>query len=156
MEGYVKNKTVVWRHAMKRNIGPGQTISLDELYKQYGEKHDLEEGKPFVEWLKQIKVADTHIWEVIYSDEKGAKKTGKVKKAHAEVKEEIVVPHVKKELEPDEIVSFSVRKAREELPKITNAKLLKYALSSANQLADKDTLCQMLRKRLSMLELSRR
>jgi len=41
MKGYVKNKTTMWTHAMKRAIGPGGTVSLKELYKQYGKKHNL-------------------------------------------------------------------------------------------------------------------
>lgn len=152
MNGYIKNKTPLWRHAMKREIGPGKTVLLDDLFEQYGEKHGLEKGASFVEWLKQVKLRDNKVWEVVYHD--GKEKIMEAKKE--EVNKELVTPHVKKETEPDEVANFSVRTAREELSKIVDMKLLKYALSSAEQLANKDTLCRMLRKRVSELELSRR
>ena len=152
MNGYVKNKTPLWRHAMKREIGPGKTVSLDDLFEQYGEKHGLEKGASFVEWLKQVKLRDNKVWEIIFNVD--VKKAMEVKKE--EDNKELVVPHVKKEREPDEVTNFSVRTAREQLPKMVDIKLLKYALSSAEQLANKDTLCRMLRKRIGELELSRR
>ena len=62
MEGYVRNKSSVWRHAMKRSVGPGHKIALDELFEQYGGKHDLEEGQPFIEWLRQVKLRDNAVW----------------------------------------------------------------------------------------------
>jgi len=151
MNGYIKNKTPVWRHAMKRQIGPGASVSLDELYGQYGEKHGLEEGEPFVAWLRNIKLINKDIWQIVYGEESLAEPE-KAKEEAAEM----VVPLVKKEIEVNEVVNFSVRAAREKLPKITNLNLLKYALKSANQLANKDTLCRMLRKRVGELELSRR
>jgi len=162
MNGYIKNKTPIWRHAMKRQIGPGQTVSLDELYKQYGEKHGLEEGKPFVAWLKEIKLSNKEIWNVVYEEEAPDSKPvqEKIEKVEepkkVKVVNEMVAPHVKKVIEVDEIINFSVRKAREELPKINDLNLLKYALKNANQLANKDTLCIMLRKRIGELELSKR
>jgi len=157
MNGYIKNKTHLWRHAMKREIGPGKTVSLDELYEQYGEKHDLKKGKPFVEWLKEIKLKDTNVWQVVYDEEKkGVEKKVKELEKKSNVVEELVVPHVKKEQTVDEIANLSVRDAREKLPKITDLKLLKYALQTANQLANKDTLCRILRKRIGQLELTKR
>jgi len=152
MNGYIKNKTPVWRHAMKRQIGPGATVSLDELYAQYGEKHGLEEGEPFVAWIRNIKLIDKDTWQIVYGEESSETEPKEVEKEVAEM----VVPYVKKEMEVDEVINFSVRAAREKLPKITNLNLLKYALKSANQLANKDTLCRMLRKRVGELELSRR
>lgn len=152
MNGYVKNKTPLWRHAMKREIGPGKTVSLDDLFEQYGEKHGLEKGAVFVEWLTQVKLRDNKVWEIVFN--KAKKKAAGAKKE--EDNKELVTPHVKKEMEPDEVTNFSVRTAREKLPKMVDIKLLKYALSSAEQLADKDTLCRMLRKRIGELEISRR
>jgi len=157
MNGYIKNKTSLWRHAMKREIGPGKTVSLDELYEQYGEKHSLEKGKSFVEWLKHIKLKDTNVWQVVYNeDEKNIGKKASKPEEKSNVAKELVVPHVKKEQSVDEVVNLSVREAREKLPKMTNTKLLKYGLEVAGKLANKDTLCQMLRRRLSELELIKR
>lgn len=161
MNGYIKNKTNLWRHVMKRQVGPGKTVSLDELYEQYGKKHELEEGKPFVEWLRQVKLTDKSMWGVVYKEEDSKaepEKVEKVKEAEAEkIKKvnEMVMPLVKKEVEIDEIVNLSVRTAREKLPKVADINLLKYALKNANQLANKDTLCQMLRKRIGELQLFR-
>lgn len=155
MNGYVKNKTSTWRHAMKRTIGPGHQIPLDELFEQYGEKHDLKEGEPFVGWLRDIKLKDKSVWEVIFTDgvEKDVQKEDTIKKRQ---KNDLVVPLVKKDIEVSDVVNMSVRRAREDLKKITNINLLKYALGEANQLANKDTLVRMLRKRISELEITRR
>ena len=155
MNGYVKNKTSTWRHAMKRTIGPGHQIPLDELFEQYGEKHDLKEGEPFVGWLRDIKLKDKSIWEVIFTDgvEKDVQKEDTIKKRQ---KNDLIVPLVKKDIEVSDVVNMSVRRAREDLKKITNINLLKYALGEANQLANKDTLVRMLRKRISELEITRR
>lgn len=155
MNGYVKNKSMAWRHAMKRSVGPGQQIPLDDLFEQYGSKHDLEEGGSFVEWLRTVKLKDRDIWEVIFVD--GTEKNVLVEEV-IEGKQEydLVVPLVKKEMEVSDIVDMSVRKAREGLKKITDIKLLKYAFKEANQLANKDTLCIMLRKRITELEITRR
>ena len=155
MNGYIKNKTSLWRHAMKREIGPGKIVALDELYEQYGEKHGLKEGKPFVEWLKQIKLKDSNVWQVVYNKDNTDKKTEKLEVVD-DVNSELVVPDVKKEQSVDEIVNLSVREAREQLPKITDLKLLTYALQTTNQLANKDTLCRMIRKRVSELSLTKR
>jgi len=113
MNGYIKNKTPVWRHAMKRQIGPGATVSLDELYAQYGEKHGLEEGEPFVAWIRNIKLIDKDTWQIVYGEESSETEPKEVEKEVAEM----VVPYVKKEMEVDEVINFSVRAAREKLPK---------------------------------------
>lgn len=156
MNGYVKNKSMTWRHAMKRSIGPNQEIPLDDLFEQYGTKHDLKEGEPFVEWLRTVKLRDKSVWEVIYTD--GTKKEEPEEKVEKEKrpKRDLVVPLVKKELEVSDIVGMSVRNARADLKKITDLKLLTYALTEANQLANKDTLCIMLRRRVQELEITRR
>jgi len=154
MNGYIKNKTSLWRHALKREIGPGKTVSLDELYEQYGEKHDLKKGKPFVEWLKEIKLRDNNVWQIVYNESK--EKVENKDELNSNTVEGLVVPHVKEEENVDKIANMSVRTAREKLPKMTDLKLLKYALQTANQLANKDTLCRMFRKRISELELTKR
>jgi len=157
MNGYIKNKTSLWRHAMKREIGPGKTVSLDDIYEQYGKKHSLKKGKLFVEWLKQVKLKDTNIWQIVYNgEEREPAKKGEELKAKHGVAEELVVPHVKEEQTVDGIANLSVRSAREDIPKMTDLKLLKYALQTANQLANKDTLCRILRKRIGELELTKR
>lgn len=155
MNGYVKNKSRTWRHAMKRSVGPGQEIPLDELFEQYGSKHDLEEGGPFVEWVRTVKLKDKSTWEVVFTD--GTEKEDTQEEvAEEKQKNDLVVPLVKKEMEVSDIVGMSVRKARTDLKKITDIKLLKYALNEANQLANKDTLVIMIRKRVQELEITRR
>ena len=157
MNGYVMNKSASWRHAMKRSVGPGHKIPLDELDEQDGEKHDLKEGPSFVDWLRQIKLKDSSIWDVVYKDET-TKKKAKVEKVEKDEKAEDLTPPpmVTKELEVSDIVNMSVRIAREALKKITDLKLLTYAYTEARQLANKDTLCIMLRKRIQVLEITRR
>lgn len=155
MNGHVKNKSMAWCHAMKRSIGPGHKIPLDELFEQYGTKHDLKEGGPFVEWLRNIKLRDTTTWEIVYDS--GTKKDEQEEKATKQRQaNEMVVPLVKKEKEVADIVNMSVRTARADLKKITDIKILKYALTEANQMANKDTLVRMLRRRIQELEITRR
>ena len=155
MKGHVKNKSMTWRHAMKRSVGPLQEIPLDELFEQYGSKHGLEEGAPFVEWLRTVKLKDRGVWDVIYTD--GTEKEEPQKEVvEKHQKPDLVVPLVKKEMEVADIVGMSVRTARADLKKITDIKILKYALTEANQLANKDTLVIMLRKRVQELEITRR
>jgi len=160
MEGYVKNKSNVWRHAMKRSIGPNQTIDLNEIYNQYGVVHELEEGEQFINWLRQVKLRDTSIWEIVYNDKLNTgsieEKDIDVEESKKPVKDDVVRPHIKKEITSNEIANMSVRAAREELKKITDIKLLKYSYEIARQLANKDTLCRMLRKRIQELEITRR
>jgi len=154
MEGYVINKSIGWRHAMKRSIGPGHKIELDDLYEQYGAKHELSEGVEFVDWLRQIKLSDHSTWGVVYND--GTNPVEEVKVKKDEKAAELVQPIMKKEMEVSDITGMSVREARDALKKITDLKILTYALSEANQMANKDTLCLMLRKRIQVLELTRR
>lgn len=157
MNGYVKNKSNTWRHAMKRSIGPGHKIALDELFAQYGEKHDLKPGKEFVEWLKSIKLKDRSTWEIVYNNnkEKEVDLTPDIEDKD-ESKGDQVRPFVKKDITPNEIANMTVREARESLKKITDIKLLKYAYEQARQLAHKDSLCRMLRKRIQEVEITRR
>ena len=147
MKGYVMNASPVWAHAMKRSIGPGAKIPLDELYEQYGVKHNIKEGGDFVAWLRNVKLKDTDRWKVVFENES-------IKTENVEISQDIknkpenVAPMVKAKTEVSDIVELSVRNAREKLPKINDLKLLKFALQEANQLAGKDSLCKIIRKRI--------
>lgn len=168
MEGYVKNISPLWRHAMKRAVAPGEKIELDDLYEQYGVKHGFDKGKTFVDWIRQVKLKDQFVWEIRYREESSVAIDKVVlKEDKPSIKEDSTdgipekteskqTPFVKKNTQVSDIVNMSVRQAREFLPKFTDQKLLKYALNEASQLAGKDSLCQMLRKRITLLELSRR
>jgi len=158
MEGYIRNKSPLWRHALKRSVGPNEKISLDELYKNYGVKHDIPEGKPFVDWIREIKLRDRDVWEVMYKETNTNIEISPSDSQSKVIEKENkpVAPFVKTELTADELVELSVRNLKGQLDKITDLKILKYALSKASQLQDKDTVCKMLRKRIQMLELSRR
>lgn len=157
MNGYVINISAMHMHVMKRSVRPGQKIPLADLYKQYGEKHDIAEGEDFVGWLKAVKLKDTTKWRIVLADETNNVKKDKV----AEIEDvptnivDNIVPPVATKMEVKDIVMLSVRKAREVLPKITDLKLLKYAFQEANQLAGKDSLCNIMRKRIRDLELRR-
>lgn len=179
MKGYVKNVSHLWAHAMKRAVGPGAQISLEELYEQYGKKYNLKPGDEFIYWLKEVKLRDNEKWQIL--DENGNPyvfSLNKEKDFHVDLqvqesKDQVesvsedkssvnksrgdnVTPIVSKELSIDEIVTWSVRKAREVLPKITDIILLKYALNQANTMSGKDSLCRLLRKRIQELEISSR
>lgn len=167
MNGYVKNKLGYWAHAMKRSIAPGEKIPLGSLYEQYGEKHDLAEGEEFVKWLREVKLRNEDKWEIVLeATEEAVKEPKEEEKLKEEKKprEEVEGPqevmeedkrgHIK-DMTVRDVSTLSVRKAREVLPRIMDLNLLKYALQEANQLAGKDTLCRMLRKRIDELQISR-
>lgn len=156
MNGYVVNKSPLWAHAMKRSIGPGQKVPLDELYDQYGKKHGLTKGEEFVEWLKTVKLRDKQKWDVIIdTPSNGSQKTEE--KTEKEIQKDLKTITTADQVSPkkmtvQDVTSLSVRKAREVLPEISDVKLLRYAHQQANQLANKDSLCRLLRKRIGELE----
>jgi hypothetical protein len=169
MEGYIQNKLSNWTHALKRSIGPGATIPLDEVYTQYGAKHNLSEGEEFVNWLRDVKLKDTSRWGIVYTGETTTEKSVENEETKKAVEESedvrkrrmgMVAPPVStsnsvKVMEIADIVELSVRRAREVVTSITDIKLLKYALQEANQRAGKDSLCLVLRRRIKDLELYR-
>jgi hypothetical protein len=157
MKGYVMNKSGLWAHAMKRSIGPGQKVELDEIYDQYGKKHGLEKGEQFVEWLRTIKLRDPQKWAVVVEKPRGLEEdsTAEEKIIQKEIKTITTADQVSpKKMTVQDVTALSVRKAREVLQEISDVKLLKYSLKQANTLAGKDTLCRLLRKRISELEVA--
>ena len=168
-KGYVKNKTHLWAHTMKRSVGPGAKIPLMELYDQYGAKHDLEAGEEFILWLRDVKLRDREKWQIFLEDNKPFEEIPEAKETKEEPKVqgstvvktdksrgENVAPPVVKDMEVGDVVGLTVRKAREVVPTIQDLKLLKYAVAEANQLSDKDSLCRILRKRIQELEVTAR
>lgn len=172
MKGYVQNKSSVWTHVMKRAVGPGQQIPLEELYEQYGKKHGLAEGEEFVGWLREVKLKDTNKWRIVVEKEEEQpakeKTDDTTENTEPEPREEEpsvnvvrtpkagnVTPLVSKNMEVEDVVQLSVRKARELVPHIRDLNLLKYALQEANQRANKDSLCQILRKRIKEIQIAR-
>ncbi len=185
MKGFIRNRTPVYAHALKRSIGPNQTIPLDDIYAQYGEKHNLSEGEEFVNWLKTVKLRDANRWQIVYEadaqsdtdntanniteEDNGADTVTKMVNktlGQDELKEKQQVVEIKNrgnnvltvvpnKMDVKDVVGLSVRQAREIVPKITDFNLLKYSIQEANQLAGKDSLCLILRKRIKQLELYR-
>jgi len=157
MKGYIVNSTPVWLHALKRAIGPGGKVSLEELYEQYGVKHNLEKGQEFIEWLSAVKLRDKDKWKVILEDTTvDADKPVKSKpdKATASAGTNIA-PMVGDKMSVNDIIELSVRQARETLPKVKDLKLLRYSLQEANQRAGKDSLCKLIRNRIKEIQIAR-
>lgn len=156
---YVKNISSGWVHAMKRSIGPGAEIPIDELYAQYGIKYGINEGEDFVKWLRNVKLKDTRKWKIVAPAGKDAVDYSEKEKTTEETKERIdtgnVAPMVSKKMEVGDVVDLSVRNAREVIPTIKDLHLLKYALQEANQLSGKDSLCRIIRKRILEIQSSR-
>lgn len=156
MKGYVLNTTPSWTHAMKRSIGPGAKIPLEELFEQYGAKHEIRNGKEFVEWLRNVKLRDSNKWKIVLEDE--ATETTKTNTEVEEPQTRVVggpAPMVAVKTTVQDVVGMSVREAREKLPKIQDLNLLKYAMQEANQLSGKDSLCKIIRKRIRDLQIAR-
>jgi len=170
MNGYVKNRTSRPLYALKRHILPGKEIPLAELYKEYGEKHGIERGQPFANWLRQVKLPNEQIWEIQYDDspkeENKVIVTAKITQVvdgderkeglSNEEKAKSARPQVKNEWEVEDIVALTVSKAREEIPKIRDKKLLSWALNVARQTPNKETVCRILEKRIDELKVSMR
>lgn len=162
MEGYVRNNSRAWKHALKRSVSPGQKIDLDVLYAEYGKKHNITEGAPFVEWLRNVKLKDASVWEIVYKNPvTGSMETDKVETADDLYTEEVqsiekndpTVPFVQSTIDVDDIVALSVRKAKERLPKVTDVKMLRQAYNITKTQAGKDTLSIMLKARIKELEI---
>jgi hypothetical protein len=148
---------------MKRNVGPGAKIPLDDLFEQYGERHNLKKGKEFVQWLQEVKLRDKSKWRIFKTDDTPyEEKVQEEKKVEAPIVEtkkargDNVPTIVTKEITVDEVVELSVRKAREIIPTIHDIQLLKYAENQANQRAGKDSLRIILMKRIEELKISSR
>ena len=163
IEGYVRNMTHLWAHVMKRAVGPGQTILLQDIYNQYGKKHNLKSKKEFLKWLTEIKLRNRDKWRIFEENIKSIDKVSENKEDSKEVKTkpdksrgDNVAPVVVKDIEISDIVGLSVRKARDIIPKILDVQLLTYAEKEAKQLIGKDSLCIILRKRIQELSISRR
>ena len=179
MKGYIKNKTSLWAHTMKRAVGPGAQVPLDELYEQYGKKYNLEDGDEFITWLQDVKLRDKNKWQIYGEDNKPyvfrtTQNKEETKEEEKEVKVDVegdkaevattkvksrgdnVAPMVPKEMSIDDIIGLSVRRAREILPHVMDVQLLKYSFQQANQLTGKDSLCRIIRKRIQELEISTR
>lgn len=162
MEGYVMNISAGWTHAMKRSIGPGAKVPLEELFEQYGAKHDLKEGQEFADWLRSVKLKDSNKWKIVVEDDTTKSVETKVTSEDVDSRTSNKVyvssgmaPMVEIKLEVADVVGLSVRQAREKLPKIQDLNLLKYSLQEANQLAGKDSLCKIIRKRIRDLQIAR-
>lgn len=157
MKGYVINKSPSWAHAMKRSVGPGQKIDLEDLFEQYGEKHGIERGTEFVEWLRTVKLRDVEKWSVVLEDDENVKAGTPEDQAEPvkEIKTITTADKVSpKHMSVQDVAALSVRKAREVLPEISDIKLLKYSLQEANVKPHTDSLCKLLRKRISELEVA--
>ena len=155
MEGYVKNISAEWAYAMKRSIRPGGEIPLGELFEQYGKKYDMEPDDKFVDWLQTIKLKNADRWKIVYDfKEEHVTKNIPVKEQVKEPSSH-TTPMVGKKMQVEDIVTLTVRKAREVLPKVNDLGLLKFSLSEARQLTGKDSLCRLLHKRVGELQLAR-
>lgn len=178
MDGFVRNISNTWRHALKRSVAPGQKIELDVLYEEYGLKHDIKKGQPFADWIRAVKLKDAGTWEINFTKKKSkAAKTKTVTTADSE-SQEVVVEEVVVEAKPEpvevveeqthaenvapfvtdennevmDIVKLSVRKAREVLPTIASSALLTQAHAIARTQSGKDTLTNLIKKRMDELK----
>ena len=175
MKGYVRNLSVKPVYALKRHIRPGKSVPLKTLYKEYGEKHGIEKGQPFVDWLRKIKLPNTDIWEIHYEKDvpeeenkitvtakitqvvDGAEKNEKPTRPEGLSNEEKAHsggPFIKREWEVEELVALTVKQARQEIPKIKDRKVLSYALNVARQQPNKETICRILEKRIDEVKSS--
>lgn len=158
MKGFVKNVSSKWMYAMKRSIKPGGQVELEELYEQYGKKYDMKFDDNFIDWLKNIKLKNADVWKIVYDFTDNVLKDIHVveEKEISDAEREGQSSHLSaKKLEVSDVVNLTVRYAREIIPKVTDLTLLKYSLSEAKQLSNKDSLCKILQKRVKELQIAR-
>jgi hypothetical protein len=154
---------------MKRSVGPGQRIPLDELYEQYGKRHDIKKGKEFIGWLQKVKLRDSSRWQIFTKEDKPYEEASPVKESKEEKqvqgstvvktdksRGENVAPVVPTDMAIDDVIGLSVRAAREVIPKIHDIQLLKYSEKVAGQRTGKDSLRRILMKRIQELSISNR
>lgn len=150
-KGYLKNKYHLGGHIMKRYVAPNGQVPLEELYKQYGPKHGLPRDESFIVWLREVKLKDSDRWVVV--DEDDLVETNKLLAEEKKlVEEDATLDKKPSDLQVSELAELSVRKARAALPQIADQRILKYALKEASQRPNKDSLCNLIRKRLSELQ----
>lgn len=150
LKGYLKNKSHLGAHIMKRYVAPNGLIPLEELYIQYGKKYDLKKDASFITWLQDVKVRDKDRWVIIDEDIPAPVVDNSI--AIAEEKEDLLFANKRPtDFQVMDLVELSVRKARELIPKIGDPKLLKYTLKEASQRANKESLCGILKKRINDL-----
>jgi hypothetical protein len=158
MEGYIKSLAAGWKHIFKRAVRPGGKIPLSELYETYGKKYNIKPGDDFITWLKDVKLSGQQSdWEFVLLDDTPPDNILDDKKSIA-LDNSGITPEVfsKHAMTVEDVVNLSVRKAREVVPTITDIRLLKYALQEARPRANKESLCRILEKRISMLRVDSR
>ena len=161
MEGYVINKAGTWAHVMKRSVHPGHKIPLNELYLQYGKKYNLKEGIEFVNWIRDVKLRNDSRWGIIFEEEVVNAEEVVVTPSNVESKAlqgNFDIPTArpaiaKKDVSVEEVVGWSVRKARDRVNDVQDVKVLTYALKEASQRPQKEVLCRILKKRIQELDI---
>ena len=155
MKGYLMSKAKTWKHIFKMNIRPGGKVSLDELYEVYGKKYDIAEDN-FIEWLKAVKLkGKLEEWLIVPESEDlsdVSQETTIIKEGSFETntRGEIVAS----KMSVKDIMDLPVRKAREVIPTIMDAKLLKFALRELKPLPNKESLCRILDRRIAELSMN--
>ena len=152
LKGYLKNNFHLGGHIMKRYVGPHGLVPLEELYAQYGKKYGLAKDDSFIVWLQEVKLRDKERWIIVDNKEEELMALNKEMVKEKEAEEASAVLDKKpSEMPVMELADLSVRKAREAVPLISDARVLKYALKEASQLPNKDSLCNIFRKRINEL-----
>ena len=151
MKGYIQSRMTSYMHIFKMSVRPGEKVPLDTLYAMYGKKHKIKE-KDFVVWVKDVKLkGQADNWTVVETDAGYiAESTPAPKKEfNTNTKGEVVA----NKMSVEDVVGLPVRKAREIIPSIMDAKLLKYALVEARPRPNKESLIRIIEKRINELSL---
>ena len=150
-KGFLKNKSHLGGHIMKRYVAPHGLIPLEELYEQYGKKYGLKKDDSFIVWLREVKLRDKDRWVIVDDQEDFSAIAEQMKEEKKQEEAEVVFDKRPSDMAVSEIADLSVRKAREAVKSISDARVLKYALKEASQRPNKDSVCNILRKRITEL-----
>lgn len=153
MKGYIKSRMTSWQHIFKMSVRPGEEIPLETLYDMYGKKHGIKEGD-FTDWLKNVKLkGQQDKWVIVEHDTDYVEKEVTQKKPKSAYETNTKGEIVASKMSVSDVINLPVRAAREKIPSIMDAKLLKYALMEARPLPNKESLCRLIEKRLNELSL---
>ena len=151
MEGYIENISNLPKYIFKSHVLPGGRLSLEEIYSLYVSfKEEDSSLEGFKEWLNNY-ISDKTVWKVVFKEKKVREPVEVKTKPAKPVKAMISGLGIKKEYSEEDIVKFTIKEAKKELPKIKDKRLLKRALKIASSRPRKEKLCRLLYDRIDEL-----
>ncbi len=68
LNGYVVNNTGRCKHRFKKNVYPGEKVTLTELYELYKSKYEGNFDIQFIKWLEENKISENSGFNVVINE----------------------------------------------------------------------------------------